>query len=209
MHKSSLGFQGFETISSTLSLVSLLLAFYPEVQDKIFEELQSVFASVDEEVTEEHLKELVYLEMVIKEVMRFWPTIPFIARYLTEDLDLGNCVIPGDLNVYVPIIHIHRNKLYWGEDADEFRPERFAPENFSKIHPYAYLPFSKGPRNCVGYKYAEYSVKIILAHFFRNFKVSTSLKINDIKFKFILVTEIAQGCQLSLTKMKFHAKKEE
>jgi cytochrome P450 len=81
--------QGFETISGALSLATLLLAFYPEVQDKIFEELQSVFCSVDEEVTDEHLKQLTYLDLVIKEVMRFWTPVPHIARSLNKDMELG------------------------------------------------------------------------------------------------------------------------
>jgi cytochrome P450 len=72
-----------------MSLTSLLLAFYPEVQDKIFEELQSVFSSVDEEVTEEHLKQLTYLDLVMKETMRFWTPVPHIARKLSKDMELG------------------------------------------------------------------------------------------------------------------------
>jgi cytochrome P450 len=81
--------QGFETIASSLSILSLHLAFYPEVQDKIFDELQTVFSSQDEEVTEEHLKQLIYLDLVIKEVMRLWPTVPFMARRLGKDMNLG------------------------------------------------------------------------------------------------------------------------
>jgi cytochrome P450 len=72
-----------------LALSTLLVAFHPEVQDKIFEELQRVFCSVDEEVTDEHLKRLTYLDCVIKETMRFWPPVPHIARRLGEDTQLG------------------------------------------------------------------------------------------------------------------------
>jgi cytochrome P450 family 4 len=55
----------------------------------MFAELQSVFSSKDEEVTEDHLKQLVYLDMVIKEVLRLWPPIPHIARCLSEDMQIG------------------------------------------------------------------------------------------------------------------------
>jgi cytochrome P450 len=82
-------FQGFESISTSLELFSLFLSFYPEVQDKMFAEVQSVFSTKDEEVTKDHLKQLVYLDMVVKEVMRLWPPIPFIARCSSEDMQIG------------------------------------------------------------------------------------------------------------------------
>jgi cytochrome P450 family 4 len=82
-------FQGFETIANSMSIISLHLAFFPEVQDKIFEELQTVFSSEDEAVTEEHLKQLTYLDLVTKEVLRLWPSLPFIARDLSKDIMLG------------------------------------------------------------------------------------------------------------------------
>jgi cytochrome P450 len=69
--------------------MSLLLAFYPDVQDKIYEELQTVFMTADEEVTDEHLKQLIYMDLVIKEMLRFWPTVPHIARCLSQDMELG------------------------------------------------------------------------------------------------------------------------
>lgn len=62
---------------------------HPRVQDKVFEELQLLFDADDEEVSEDKLERLVYLEMVLKETMRLWPSIPFIARSLTEDVELG------------------------------------------------------------------------------------------------------------------------
>lgn len=62
---------------------------HPLIQDKVFEELQLLFDADDEEVTDDKLERLVYLEMVLKEAMRLWPSIPFIARSLTEDIKLG------------------------------------------------------------------------------------------------------------------------
>jgi Cytochrome P450 len=82
-------FQGFETLSSSISLATILVALHPEVQDKIFEELQSVFSSVDEEVTDEHLKQLSYLDLVIKESMRIWPTIPIVGRCTSKNIEIG------------------------------------------------------------------------------------------------------------------------
>jgi cytochrome P450 len=221
-------FQGFETIASSLSILSLHLAFYPEVQDKIFDELQTVFSSEDEEVTEEHLKQLIYLDLVMKEVMRLWPSSPFMVRRLGKDMKLGKespidetfhgldisdihitgeFTVPEGCNVIIPMIHIHRNKALWGDDADEFKPERFLPENFKNIHPYAYLPYSKGPRNCVGIKYAQQSLTVILAHFFRRFKTRTTLKLDELKYEYMIVIKVVQGANVSLEKRDFKAKR--
>lgn len=195
--------QGFETVSSTLSLLTLLVAFHPEVQDKIFEELESVFSSAEEEVNDEKLKQLTYLEYVIKEAMRFWPPVPFVARCTSGELDLGGYTIPVGCNICIPSVHIHRDKRHWGEDADEFKPERFEPENIKKVHSYAYMPFSRGFRNCIGYNYAYNSIKVVLAHFFRNYRVSTELKLREIEFEFTIVTKVVNGFMVEVHKQDF------
>lgn len=122
-----------------MSLISLLMALHPDVQEKLYEELQTVFESADEEVTEEKLKQLIYLEMVIKESMRFWQSVPFFARYLNKDMELDGYTIPAGSHFVVPIIHIHRDKKIWGNDAHEFKPERFLPESFAKVPSYGYM----------------------------------------------------------------------
>ena len=100
----------------------------------------------------------------------------------------------------VPMVHLHRNKKIWGEDAEEFKPERFSPENQSKLHSYAFLPFLRGQRNCVGVKYAMLAMKIVLVHFFRNFKVSTDASIKDVKFEYCVVTKVVGGYNMKVEK---------
>lgn len=63
---------------------------HPDVQDEIIRELDSVFTSKEEEVTDDHIDKLVYLEMVIKETMRIWPVVPFNSRQLLKDMTIGN-----------------------------------------------------------------------------------------------------------------------
>jgi cytochrome P450 family 4 len=67
----------------------LLLAIYPDAQEKLAEELSSIFKSVNEDVTDDHLNQMTYMDLVIKEAMRFWPILPFIGRSLTADVTLG------------------------------------------------------------------------------------------------------------------------
>jgi cytochrome P450 family 4 len=68
----------------------------------------------------------------------------------------------------------------WGDDADEFNPEHFSPDRTQ--HPYSYLPFSGGPRICIGYKYAYMSMKVVLASMLRQYKFTTHLRMEDLEW---------------------------
>ena len=115
----------------------------------------------------------------------------------------GQKVLPAGAEVCIPIIHIHRSKKFWGDDADKFRPERFLPENFKKVPAYAFLPFARGPRNCIGERYAMMQMKVFLSHFFRNFKVSTELKLEDMTFHYGITTKLDQLRVVTLQRRNF------
>ena len=91
----------------------------------------------------------------------------------------------------------------WGNDADKFIPERFSPENDSKVHPYAFLPFGGGPRICMGMKYGMNVMKINLAHFLRNYFVKTNLKYEELTFEFTLSIKIQQKSMIRIEKREF------
>lgn len=90
----------------------------------------------------------------------------------------------------IPTLEIHRDKSIWGEDALEFKPERFLKENFESIHPYAYIPFLNGPRICPGYKYGLMTIKIFLIRYLMKYRVSTMSKFDElnyiVRFNFIV-----------------------
>lgn len=189
-----------------MSYVTMLIALHPELQDKIVEELENVFETADEDVTDEKLNLLTYLEMTIKETMRFWSPSPFFARYVSQDVDIGSAIVPGGSTIVVPVLHMNQNKKIWGEDADKFNPDRFLPENYKNVHPYAYLPFARGPRKCIGFRYAMITMKVSLAHFFRNYKVSTTQKIHEMEFEYAIVMKPTKGCKISIEKRAFGKK---
>jgi cytochrome P450 family 4 len=74
------------------------------------------------------------------------------------------------LNVSVSVYSIHRNPLYW-EEPDKFDPERFSKERSANRHPFAYIPFSAGPRNCIGQKFATNEEITLLASIYRRFTI--------------------------------------
>ena len=185
--------QDTSAIASSTTL--LMLAMFKDVQQKVVYELRQVFGKGSEApyIEFESLSELVYLEMVINEVMRLFPVVPFVLRQVDEEIVLSDYIIPAKATIFLPINIIHRNKKYWGDDAEEFNPERFSKENFAKIHPYAYLPFAKGPRMCIGYRYAMMLMKIQLANFLMRFEVDTNLKCDELEFEVLVSMTVCHG----------------
>jgi cytochrome P450 len=133
-----------------LAYLTLLLAEHPDIQDRVVAEINEHYPSFDEPLTTEILNCLTYMEMVIKETLRLVPIGPLIAREVKNDLQLENCTLKPGMLMMINIYSLHRRKDIWGDDADKFNPDRFLQENVRKRHPYSFIPFSAGARNCVG-----------------------------------------------------------
>lgn len=94
----------------------------------------------------------------------------------------------------IPVLYqLHRWKHIWGADADKFNPENFLPENISKRHPCSYLPFSMGPRNCIGIEHAQLNLKLALVHMLRHFRFETDLKMKEFDVRFSVFLRLRQG----------------
>ena len=100
-------------------------------------------------VKPEDLQHLVYLEKVIKETLRLFPVAPILLRKVKENLPIGERTLPKGSAALIVVLQVHRDEKNWPQPL-EFNPERFSPEETAKRHPYSYLPFSAGPRNCIG-----------------------------------------------------------
>ncbi|CAH0699661.1 unnamed protein product [Spodoptera exigua] len=160
---------GTDTSAVGASFVSVVLSRYPEIQKKVFKELQEVFGDSDRQATFEDIPRLKYLEAVIKETLRLYAPVPVMTRKVEKDLYLpsGIKLVPGT-GIMINIWAMHRNPRYWGDDVEQFRPERFIDTPLK--HPAVYMPFSYGPRNCVGYQYAMMSMKTMLSTVLRRYK---------------------------------------
>uniref|UniRef100_A0A1I8MHK6 Cytochrome P450 n=1 Tax=Musca domestica TaxID=7370 RepID=A0A1I8MHK6_MUSDO len=178
----------FETTSSSIYFTVLMLAMHPEVQSKLFSEICERFPENDDgnmEVTYEHLSQLPYLDMVLKETLRLFPVVPQIARQVSGgNVRLSNgVVLPEGLNVMLNIFLLHRDPQIWGPKANTFNPDNFLPCNVEQRHPYTYMPFSKGTRTCIGMRYAEMSLKVTMAKIIKRYKFSTTAKIEDFEWE--------------------------
>ncbi|KAF5897410.1 cytochrome P450 4V2-like, partial [Clarias magur] len=141
-------FEGHDTTAAGMNWAIHLLGAHPDVQRKVQQELDEVFGDSDRPISTEDLKNLRYLECVIKEALRIFPSVPFFARTICEDTKINGYKVPKGVNVIILAYALHRDPRFFPE-PEEFRPERFLPENTSGRNPYCYIPFSAGLRNCI------------------------------------------------------------
>ncbi|XP_065161285.1 cytochrome P450 4C1-like [Atheta coriaria] len=165
-------FAGHDTVSSTIGFCLYELAKHPDVQAALVEESYTVMPRGKQvEVNCANITALKYLDRVVKECMRIYTTVPLIERQIEEDVELEGLRIPAGTTIQVMMYTMHNNAKYY-PDPEKFDPERFSTENSRNRHAYAYIPFSAGPRNCIGYKYGQLMTRASVINILRNFKVS-------------------------------------
>ncbi|EJY57626.1 AAEL017165-PA [Aedes aegypti] len=179
-----------DTSALTVSYTCLYLAMNPHIQDTVKSEMDQVFYSPDVEINLDTLKQLEYTEMAIKEALRICPTAPFAARQTSSEILLDGITVPKGEIIFIDLYNLHRHKEFWGPDPDRYDPERFRPEAVQQRHPFAFLPFSGGSRNCIGHRYAMNAMKIMLLRLLQNFEVRTNLKQEDFKFRFEITAKL-------------------
>ncbi|GMS93170.1 hypothetical protein PENTCL1PPCAC_15345, partial [Pristionchus entomophagus] len=166
-------FEGHDTTASAMGFTIWYLGQYPEYQKLVHAEIDEVFGDdVTRDPTENDIKRLSYLERCIKEGLRLMPSVPLLARTLSEDLHIEGVTLPKNLTVMLAPVLGHRDPEHW-ERAEDFWPDHFLPDKEAARHPFAYVPFSAGPRNCVGQKFAIAEEKTVLSWFFRRYSVES------------------------------------
>uniref|UniRef100_A0A0K8TUK7 Cytochrome p450 n=1 Tax=Epiphyas postvittana TaxID=65032 RepID=A0A0K8TUK7_EPIPO len=163
-------FEGHDTTASGLVYGLYCIAKHPEVQQKILEEQKEILGDdLERDPTFSELQQMKYLECVIKESLRLYPSVPIIQRLITRDVEMSGLQFVKNSSVIINIYHMHRHPDVF-EDPLEFRPERFHASNSFKS-PFSWVPFSAGPRNCIGQKFAMLELKVTLAALVKRFKI--------------------------------------
>ncbi|KAL6606287.1 hypothetical protein ACP70R_041940 [Stipagrostis hirtigluma subsp. patula] len=198
---------GKDTTGNTLSWFFFMLCKNPIVQDKVALEIKDSVEWAEEEnkkldfaarLNEGAIDKMHYLHATISETLRLYPAVPVDAKMADEDdvLPNGYRVIKGDGMNYM-IYAMGRMTYLWGNDAEEFRPERWLVNGvFQQESPYKFVSFNAGPRICLGKEFAYRQMNIMAAtliHFFR-FKLADESK--DPTYKTMFTLHLDKGLHL-------------
>ncbi|KAL7103825.1 hypothetical protein ACP275_08G203500 [Erythranthe tilingii] len=166
-------FAGSKTTASLLLWTMVLLCQHPEWQNQAREEVNRVFGNEDPSF--ESLSQLKTLTMILQESLRLYPPAPLIIRGTTETVKLGNMTIPSGVHMTILIGILHRDPDIWGDDANEFKPQRFSAgvSSASKTQS-AFIPFGAGQRVCVGQNFVMIEAKMALSMILRSFSFELS-----------------------------------
>lgn len=159
---------GHETTSGLLSFAIYYLLKNPDKLKKAYEEVDRILT--DPTPTYKQVVDLKYIRMILNESLRLWPTAPAFSLFAKEDTVLGGKypLKKGEsVNVLIP--KLHRDTKAWGDDVEEFRPERF--EDQSKVPINAYKPFGNGQRACIGQQFALHEAVLVLGMVLKHFEL--------------------------------------
>ncbi|OEL37863.1 Cytochrome P450 734A2 [Dichanthelium oligosanthes] len=170
-------FAGKQTTTNLLTWATVLLAMHPEWQERARREVLDV-CGPDELPSKEHLPKLKTLGMIMNETLRLYPPAVATIRRAKTDVQLSDgCMIPRDMELFIPIMAIHHDTRFWGQDAALFNPERFAGGTARAAkHPLAFIPFGLGSRMCIGQNLARLEAKLTMAILLQRFEMRTSPK---------------------------------
>jgi len=187
-----------DTTSGALCRILLLLSTHPDIQNKLRQEIVDArkhHGPGDLEYDE--LVALPYLDAVCRETLRLYPPLSHVLRTTRQDIvlplstpikgldgqEISEVPIPNNTNIIVGILAANRNPEIWGPDSEEWKPERWLtrlPESVSAAHiPGIYsnlMTFLGGGRACIGFKFAQLVLKVVLSLLIESFEFAPSNK---------------------------------
>ncbi|KYQ46660.1 Cytochrome P450 4g15 [Trachymyrmex zeteki] len=196
-------FEGHDTTAAASSFFLSIMGCHSDIQEKVIQELDEIFGDSDRPATFQDTLEMKYLERCLMETLRMYPPVPVIARDIKTDLKLasGDYTIPAGSTVIVTTFKMHRQPHIY-PNPEVFDPDNFLPEKTANRHYYAFVPFSAGPRSCVGRKYAMLKLKIILSTIMRNYRIKSDIKESDFRLQADIILKRTEGFKIKLVPRK-------
>ncbi|KAL6257984.1 hypothetical protein P5V15_011579 [Pogonomyrmex californicus] len=179
-------FEGHDTVATGLTFAILLLAEHKDIQQRVRDEVNAIMRANKGKLTMSALNDMSYLERCLKESLRLYPSVPYIMRAISEDVNLHSYLVPSGTLLYIGIQEVHRDSNFW-PNPEVFDPDRFLPDKIQNRHPYSYIPFSGGPRNCIGQRFAMLEMKAMIAPLIYNFYLEPVDYLKDLRFKMDII----------------------
>ena len=174
---------GHETTSTWVYFALYALALYPDVQDRLFDDVVKQAPKSISEIKIDHIEKMTYMDAFLNEVLRVYPPVGFITRVNTQDENFDGIFVPKGTRMVVSPHLMHRHPKYW-DDPEDFKPERWFDESEAERRRFAFLPFSIGGRGCIGQQFATMEAKLILAPLIRAFRVAIAPSQRSTEFTF-------------------------
>lgn len=173
---------GFEVTSTAMTYLAYELAINPDIQQQLYEEICTTLEENSGKLTYEALMSMKYLDSVLSESVRLHAPVPFLDRksikpYTIEPKDTSEkpLHLEKGTTIWIPVSSFHHDEEYFPNPM-KFDPERFNEDNKHNIHPYTYLPFGSGPRICLGQRFAQMEVKLIMSQILQHFEIVPNAK---------------------------------
>lgn len=159
---------GHETGATTLNWAWYLLSQNPLEEKKLHQEVDSVVSG--DIPTFAEVGELPFSRQVIEEALRLYPPVWLYSRKAIADDNVCGYDIPAGTNIFFTPYYLHRHEKYW-DNPEIFNPDRFTPDEVKKRHKFAFIPFSAGPRRCIGDYFSIVEMQIHLGTMAQKFKL--------------------------------------
>ncbi|KAK7603318.1 hypothetical protein V9T40_003317 [Parthenolecanium corni] len=191
-------FAGHDTTKTGISFCLYALSNNPHVQEKLIEEIDDMVAQKGENLSIQDYNSMKYMDNVIKEGLRIYSPVPIVARKVAEDVTLpSGFTLPVGSEANFCLLFLHNDEKYF-EEPNKFKPERF--EHQERKNPFEYIPFSAGSRNCVGQKFANIEMKVVLFKFFQKYRLLPATKTTTIDLETGIVLRSLQGLPVRIAR---------
>jgi len=177
---------GHETTSTLCYWALHALAKHPDVQEKVLQDIEKHAVSDDEQIDLEAVEKMEYFLAFLNECLRLTSPAGMLFRYNSRTENWNGTVIPAHTRIVIPIFLLHRHPKHW-TDPYKFMPERWLDNGSAetkKRHPFTFLPFSAGGRNCIGERFARIEAQLILVNLIRRFQVKLAPSMQNTELEY-------------------------
>jgi len=181
---------GHETTATWCYWACFALAKFPDVQEKVYQDVQTHCPpDTDELLRLDRVEKMDYLHAFLQEVLRMYPPVGIMWRFnANEETNWGETSIPSSTRLVMSPFLLHRHPKYWPHRPNVFYPERWLGKEDAiaggRLHHFAFMPFGAGGRSCIGQRFAVTEAKLIMATLVRNLAVEIAPSQRDVDFTF-------------------------